>query len=165
MEKRELQEKIIGLLQADARMSCREIADRLGTEPDNVAAMIEKMEKEETIIGYHALVNNELTDSNEVRALIEVQVLPERDGGFDRVAKAICRFREVESVYLVSGQYDLRVEVVGRTLQEVALFVSSRLAPIEGIQATATHFLLKKYKDSGFTVGKDEDYERIKVSP
>ncbi len=165
MNKLELRKKIITLLQSDARMSETEIAERLQSDTATVTAIIKELEEEAAIIGYHALVNDELTGNGDVRALIEVQVLPERDGGFDRVAKTIGRFSEVRSVYLVSGQYDLRVEVVGTTLQQVALFVASRLAPIEGVQATATHFILKKYKEAGFTVERDENYERLKVSP
>ncbi len=165
MNRAELQKKIIGLLQANARMSESEIADRLQSDTVTVAENIRNLEKESAIIGYHALVNDELAGCDEVRALIEVQVMPERDGGFDRVANAICRFREVRSVYLVSGQYDLRVEVVGENLQQVALFVASRLAPIAGVQATTTHFILKKYKEAGFTVEKDENHERLKISP
>ncbi len=161
----ELRKKIIGLLQNNARLSEQEMADRLQSDPATVATILSDLEKEKVIIGYHALINDELSGNGEVKALIEVQVLPERDGGFDRVARTICRFSEVSSVYLVSGQYDLRVEVAGDSLQEVALFVSSRLAPIEGVQSTATHFLLKKYKDAGFTVEKDEHYERLKISP
>ncbi len=165
MTNEDLKKAVIGLLQKNARIGESEIADRLRSDPETVARLIREMEGDGTIIGYHALVNDELAGNGEVRALIEVQVLPERDGGFDRVARAIGRFREVRSVYLVSGQYDLRVEVTGETLQQVALFVASRLAPIDGVQATATHFMLKKYKESGFSVEKDEDYERLKVSP
>ncbi len=161
----ELKKKIIALLQRNARMSDVEIAERLLSETDTVAGAIKELENEGAIIGYHALVNEEIAGGDEVRALIEVQVLPDRDGGFDRVARVISRFSEVRSVYLVSGQYDLRVEVVGETLQQVALFVASRLAPIDGVQATATHFLLKKYKESGFAAERDEVYERLKISP
>ncbi len=161
----ELRRKIIKLLQQNARLNNEEIAERLQSDPQTVAELIAELEDEKIIIGYHALINDELSGNGEVKALIEVQVLPERDGGFDRVARAISRFNEVRSVYLVSGQYDLRVEVEGESLQQLAFFVSSRLAPIEGVQSTATHFLLKKYKDSGFTVEKDEDYERLKISP
>jgi len=165
MNESELRKQIIGLLKSNARMPVGEIADRLGVTEKTIARLIEEMEKDSTIVGYYALVNEEFNGENDVRAIIEVQVQPERDGGFDRAARTICKFREVRSVYLVSGQYDLRLEVVGDSLQEVASFVASRLAPIEGIKSTATHFLLKKYKEAGFRSEKDEDYERLKVSP
>ena len=161
----ELKHQLIDLLKGNARLSAEQIADRLATSPQKVEKLIQEMEADGTIIGYCAVINEDFDGGDDVRAIIEVQVEPERDGGFDRVARTICKFDEVQSVYLVSGQYDLRLEVVGETLQEVAAFVASRLAPIEGIRATATHFLLKKYKVAGFRSEKDEDYERLKVSP
>ena len=156
---------ILALLQVNARMSIQEIADRLSLETEDVASMINAMEGDGTILGYCAMVNAEAVDDGEVRAIIEVEVQPERDRGFDHVALAIGRFSEVTSVYLVSGRYDLRLEVTGKSLQEIAFFVAGKLASVEGVKATATHFLLKKYKEAGFMLDKDQEYERLKVSP
>jgi DNA-binding Lrp family transcriptional regulator len=157
--------KILHLLQSNARTSNREIGDRLQMSETDVARLIAEMEQDCTIMGYHALVNQEALHDAPVRAIIEVEVQPERDGGFDRIARMVGRFAEVTDVYLVSGRYDLRLEVVGDSLQEVAFFVASKLAPLEGIRGTATHFLLKKYKEAGFALEKDEEYERLKVTP
>jgi len=157
--------KILDLLQKNARIPQREIADRLQLSEEEVTVLIAEMEADRTILGYHALVNQEALDTTAVRAIIEVQVRPERDGGFDRVARQLAKFDEVTDVTLVSGGYDLRLEVVGESLQEVALFVASKLAPLDGVRATATHFLLKKYKEAGFALHEDEDYERLKVTP
>lgn len=161
----QLRHDILDLLKSNARLPAEAIAERLATSPQKVERMIAEMEADGTIIGYCALVNDEFTGEKDVRAIIEVQVHPERDGGFDRIANTIGKFPEVHSVFLVSGQYDLRLEVVGETLQDVASFVASRLATIEGIRSTATHFLLKKYKVAGFRSEKDEEYERLKVTP
>ena len=165
MATKEIQQKILRLLEENARISTDEIADRLQLTANQAAEIIKAMEDEGKILGYHALVDSEFLGEAGVRAIIEVEVQPERDGGFDRVAKAVSKFDEVVSVFLVSGRYDLRLEVVGETLQEVASFVASKLAPLEGVRATATHFLLKKYKDAGFVLEKDEEYERLKVTP
>lgn len=165
MEQVEKRRGILGLLQGNARMTTREIADRLSLEEDEVVSLVGAMERDGTILGYCAMVNADAVDDGEVRAIIEVEVQPERDRGFDHVAFTIGRFSEVKAVYLVSGQYDLRLEVSGRSLQEIAFFVAGKLASIDGVKATATHFLLKKYKEAGFMLDRDEEYERLKVSP
>jgi DNA-binding Lrp family transcriptional regulator len=156
---------IVKLLQTNARMSTCEIADRLSIDEAEVSSLIAAMESDGTILGYCAMVNSDAIDNDETRAIIEVEVHPERDGGFDRIANTIGRFREVEAVYLVSGRYDLRLEITGQSLREIAFFVASKLASIDGVKSTATHFLLKKYKEAGFMVDKDENYERLKVAP
>jgi len=160
-----LKKQILQLLHDNARISNQEIADRLNITPEQAEEIIDNLEKDNLVMGYRALVNTEFLKENEVRAIIEVEVQPERDGGFDRVAKLMSKFDNVVSVFLVSGRYDVRLEVVGDSLEEVASFVSSKLAPMTGIKATATHFLLKKYKDAGVILEKDEEYERLKVSP
>lgn len=165
MEKNENRQDIVKLLQVNARMSVKEIADRLAIEEAEVASLITALERDGTILGYCAMVNSDAIDDDETRAIIEVEVQPERDGGFDRVASTIGRFREVQAVYLVSGRYDLRLEITGQSLREIAFFVASKLAPIEGVKSTATHFLLKKYKEAGFMLDKEENYERLKVAP
>ena len=165
MNTADLKEEILLLLQENARTPLQEIADRLMTAPETVRQLVDELERDGLLMGYHAVVNQDLLPSPKVRAIIEVEVQPERDGGFDRVARTISKFEEVESVFLVSGRYDLRLEVVGESLQQVAFFVASKLAPLNGVQATATHFILKKYKEAGFALQKDEEYERLKVTP
>lgn len=163
--KSELAQKILALLQENARITDAELGDRLGIPAAQAAERISALEKNGTIRGYHAVVDDALLGDGAVRAIIEVEVQPERDGGFDRAARMISKFDEVLSVFLISGRYDLRLEVSGKSLQEVAFFVASKLAPLKGVRSTATHFLLKKYKESGFVLDKDEEYERLKISP
>lgn len=165
MDTAEMKEEILLLLRDNARMPLQEIAERLSASLQAVRDLIDELERDGLLMGYHAVVNQDLLPNPEVRAIIEVEVQPERDGGFDRVARTISKFEEVESVFLVSGRYDLRLEVVGDSLQNVAFFVASKLAPLNGVQATATHFILKKFKEAGFALQKDEEYERLKVTP
>ena len=165
MDKAETKDKILRLLQRNARLTEKELADRLQTTPEEVSALIRKMQEDRTIMGYYALVNEDKLENAGVRAIIEVEVQPQREGGYDRVAFMISKFPEVKTVQLVSGRYDLRLEVVGASLQEVGLFVASKLAPINGVKATVTHFLLKNYKEAGFRFYEDEYYERLKVAP
>lgn len=165
MATEKLKRNVLQLLHDNARIPGQEIAERLGISPEQADAVVASLEKEGLVMGYRALVNTEYMKENEVRAVIEVEVQPERDGGFDRVARAISKFDKVVSVFLISGRYDLRLEVVGDSLEEVASFVSSKLAPMTGIKSTVTHFLLKKYKDAGVILEKDEEYERLKISP
>ncbi len=161
----ELRQEILALIEHNARMDVRKIAERLGVPTAVVSRLIEEMEADRTILGYYTLLNEEKPQDARVRAVIEVAVRPERDGGFDRIAHRICRFPEVRTVYLVSGQSDLRIEVSGATMREVAGFVASKLAPIDGVRSTVTHFLLKKYKEAGVFLDEEEDYERLKIVP
>ena len=165
MKKDAIRQAVIALLQKTARLTDRQIADRLGIPAAKVGAEIAAMEAAGIILGYHAMVNEEKWNHGEVRAMIELEIQPERDGGYDSVAQSICRFPEVRTVYLISGQRDLRLEVVGKSLREVASFVASKLAPLPGVRSTATHFFLKTYKEYGFTPQKEEVYERLKVAP
>ena len=160
-----MKEKILNLLKKDARLSASEIADRLATDVATVTGIIDECEKGKTIYGYCALVNEEAFDKPPVRALIEVSVQPERDDGFDNIARKISKFTQVSDVMLVSGNYDLQLIVVGDSLQDIAGFVSSKLAPMDGVTSTRTHFMLKKYKECGFTAEDEEDYERLSVTP
>jgi DNA-binding Lrp family transcriptional regulator len=162
---KEIRAQIMRLLQKNARISNQEIADRLAVDLATVEKVIRQLEDEHVIMGYSALINVDRLETPEVRAVIEVEVLPERDGGFDRVARCISKFPEVLAVQLLSGDYDLALEVKGETLQEVAYFVASKLSTIDGVKATRTHFLLKKYKQAGFVLHEDEDYERLKIVP
>jgi len=165
MDRQQLRQATLDLLRRNARIPAAAVAERLQTTPETIAELIREMEQDGTIIGYYALVNEEILESTAVRAIIEVQVQPQRDSGFDPVALKISKFPEVQTVHLVSGGYDLRLEVVGRSLHEVASFVASKLAPLDGVKATVTHFLLKKYKEAGFQLREDEAYERLKVVP
>lgn len=156
---------ILRLLRQNGRMAAAEIADRLQSTVALVESTIAHMERDGLIMGYSVVVDEDKITNGEVRAIIEVEVQPERDGGFDHVAMAIGRFPEVHSVYLVSGRYDLRLEVVGQSLQDVARFVASKLASQDGVKATATHFILKKYKEAGVELREEVPYERLKIVP
>ena len=161
----ENREKVLGQLQKNARITPEQLSERLMLSVEEVNEIIEKCENENIIRGYYALINEENYHLKRVRALIEVSVRPERDGGFDRIARNIAKFPEVTDVVLISGNYDLQLVVVGDSLNEVATFVAHKLAPLDGIQSTRTHFMLKKYKEAGFQFEDDEDYERLKVTP
>ncbi|MCK5801197.1 MAG: Lrp/AsnC family transcriptional regulator [Lentisphaeria bacterium] len=165
MAPEDLNAQILRLLRRNARMSATEMAARLDVTAEAVAEAVAQMETNSTIMGYSAVINADRLPEQEVRAIIEVEVQPQRDGGFDNVAMRISKFPEVHSVYLVSGRYDLRLEVVGTSLQDIGSFVASKLASQEGVKATATHFLLKKYKEAGVKLQEDEQYERLKVVP
>ena len=164
MDKIELNKKVVSLLSRNARMSDREIADRLGVSEGEVHAAIANLEAERTIVGYAAVVSEQFV-TDEVRAIIEVAIQPERDTGFDNIAERLSRFPEVRSAYLVSGKYDLRLEVVGKSLQDVASFVAGKLASQDGVKSTATYFLLNKYMEAGIQFAKEEKHERLKIVP
>ena len=161
----EIREKILKLLQKNARLSSTCIAEMLMISEKEVESIIKECEEQNIIRGYYALINEDNLPKQRVRALIEVSVEPERDSGFERIARNISKFSEVTDVLLVSGNFDLQLIVVGDSLNEVANFVSRKLAPLDGIHSTRTHFMLKKYKEAGFQLEKDEEYERLKVTP
>lgn len=142
-------EQILELLQDDAQLTPSQLAVMLGESEEAVAKAIAQYEREGVIRGYHALVNWERTETQKASALIELRITPKKDTGFDEIAGRIMNFPEVESVYLMSGGYDLAVTVTGRTMQDVAMFVQKRLATLDGVLSTATHFVLTKYKDGG----------------
>ncbi len=161
-----MQNKVLRLLCENSRISSQEIADRLNIQESEAAAIIKKLEADKIICGYTVIVNEEaLSGAKKVQALIEVKVTPQRDGGFDKVAKRIALFDAVKELSLVSGGYDLLLTVEGDTLQEVAAFVSEKLSTIDGVLSTATSFRLKKYKEAGKTIEYQDDYERLKVCP
>jgi DNA-binding Lrp family transcriptional regulator len=157
--------KIIDLLKEDARRSSELIATLLGTEEEVVAAAIREMEADNIIAKYATVVNWSKVDSDKVTALIEVQITPERGRGFDAIAERIYLYPEVKSVFLMSGAYDLLVEIEGRTLKEVASFVSNKLSPLDRILSTKTHFILKKYKQDGIIFEDHEDDQRMLITP
>lgn len=156
---------LLKLLQNDARLSLEELSDRLGIETSEVEKQIEALNANGTILGYHAVVDRDRTESRDVAALIEVKLTPEREGGFDRLASRIAKFDQVSSCHLMSGGYDLAVIVEGRDLREVATFVSEKLSTLEGVISTATHFQLKVYKQSGFLASTSLEPNRLPVTP
>ncbi|MCL1918086.1 MAG: Lrp/AsnC family transcriptional regulator [Peptococcaceae bacterium] len=157
---------ILELLERNAKLTAQEIAIYLDLPEAEVEAEIAELEKEQIICGYGAFINWGRTDSGLLTALIEVKVTPARGKGFNRIAERIYRFDEVKAVYLMSGAYDLAVIIEGRSLEEIALFVSDKLAPLESVLSTATHFVLRKYKDHGIIFNeKNADDERMIISP
>ena len=138
------------------KVSRAKIAHMLGVTDEEVAAEIKKLEEENVIVGYKTLINWDKTDTEVVNALIELRVTPQRGEGFDKIADRIYKYPQVKSLYLMSGAYDLAVTIEGKTMKEVALFVAQKLAPMDCIVSTATHFVLKKYKEEGIVFGESE---------
>ena len=150
-------EEILNILDKEkGNVSRAKIAQMLGMEEKEVADKIEKMEKENVIVGYKTIVNWDKTDKDVVVALIELRITPQRGEGFDKVAERIYKDPQVKSLYLMSGAYDLAVTIEGKSMKEVALFVAQKLAPMDSIISTATHFVLKKYKEEGIVFEDDE---------
>ncbi len=152
--------KLLRLLEQDCTMTPEQLASMADMTVEEVRAQRKEYEEEKFILGYQAIVDWDRTDRESVTALIEVKVTPQRGAGFDRVAERIYQYDEVESVYLMSGSYDLTVIISGRTLREVAEFVGQRLATIEDVTGTATHFILKKYKEKHLIFQKQEQQAR-----
>ena len=153
-------EKLLKLLQDNAKLTVQQLAAMLDLSEDAVEAAIRKFEKDGVVKGYRALVNWERTDVHRASALIELRVTPKKDTGFDALAERVKAFPEVESVYLMSGGFDFAVFIEGKTLQEIAEFVTSRLSTIEGVLSTATHFVLKTYKEHGTVLVEEPTRER-----
>ena len=151
--------KLLQLLEDNCTLTHAQLASMTGTTEAEVAAAIAECEKDHVILGYKAIVDWDRTERESVTALIEVKVTPPRGEGFDRVAERIYQYDEVESVYLMSGSFDLTVIISGRTLKEVAQFVGEKLAPLEDVTGTATHFILKKYKEKHLIFDKQEVQE------
>ena len=150
-------EEILNILDKEkGNVSRAKIAQMLGMEEKEVADKIEKMEKENVIVGYKTIVNWDKTDKDVVVALIELRITPQRGEGFDKVAERIYKYPQVKSLYLMSGAYDLAVTIEGKSMKEVALFVAQKLAPMDSIISTATHFVLKKYTEEGIVFEDDE---------
>lgn len=156
---------LIKLLNQNARFSNEELASMLGTTPEDIAAQIDKLEKNGVIKGYSVILDESLADKDMVMAIIELKVTPQRDCGFDEIAKTIMMYDEVDSISLMSGSYDLSVTVKGRNLQDIALFVAQRLSTIEGVLSTTTHFILKTYKEKGIFIEQEDKDERGFIAP
>ena len=160
-----LKSKILKLLGEDCRYSPEKIALMLGADGGEVKAAIEEMEREGAIVKYTAIINEDKLSEDKVEALIEVKVTPQRNRGFDAIAEEIYRFPEVKSLYLMSGGFDFTVVIEGKTLKDVALFVSEKLSSIENVIARQTHFILKKYKIDGIAVNGQDSNKRIPFQP
>jgi DNA-binding Lrp family transcriptional regulator len=158
-------DELLQLLKQDARESVKNLAVMLNISEDEVRDRIAELERCGVIRGYQAVVNEDQLDLNLIHAVIEVRMKPERGGGYDRVAGRIGKYPEVESLFLMSGGYDLLVFVKGSTLKEVAGFVNERLATLDGVLSTSTHFTLKTYKDQGVLMETESTHERLQVSP
>ncbi|MEK7281356.1 MAG: Lrp/AsnC family transcriptional regulator [Chloroflexota bacterium] len=157
--------EILKVLEQDARATPQQIAAMTGLSVAEVEKTLEQALAQGIILKYKALINWEKAGEERVWALIEVKVAPQREVGFDAVAERIARFPQVHTMYLVSGTYDLAVLVVARTMHEVAAFVSGKLAPLESIQSTVTHFLLKRYKEDGELLAGEERVKRLPLAP
>jgi len=158
-------DELLKLLRKNALESPETFAKLLNISESDVRTRIAEYEKSGVIRGYQAIVNEDKLDLDRVNAVIEVKITPEREGGFDHVAARIGKFPEVESLFLMSGAYDLLVFVSGSNLKDVAFFVSEKLATIPGVISTSTHFMLKTYKDRGVLMQTEKEHERLKVSP
>lgn len=155
-------EKLLRILSENARLSCDQLAAMTGEAPEAVAAKIEELEAQGVIKGYRAVVDWDKTDRDLCIARIEIRVTPKSGMGFDDIANTIAQFDEVEDVTLMSGSYDLALTVTGKSFKEVAMFVSRRLAPLDSVQSTATHFVLRKYKEAGIvTAGRARDEREV----
>lgn len=160
-----LETSLLDLLQEDCRIQLEKLAVMTCSSLDEVAAAIDNLEKRKIILRYSPTINWDRTDRERVEAMIEVRVTPQRDMGFDAIARRIYRFDEVKSVYLMSGSYDLLVLVEARTLKELAAFVSGKLSPLETVTGTATSFVLKRYKEEGVIFDNDDTDRRLVISP
>ena len=158
-------DELLSILKKNARTSLEDIARMTRSTPAAVAARIEEYEREGTLRGYRALINEDHLKEDRVTAVIEVKVQPEREGGFDRIARRISGFPEVVNMHLMSGKFDLLRFVEGKNLREVAMFVSERLATLNGVLSTGTHFMLKTYKQDGVLMDGEKVDDRLQVSP
>lgn len=157
--------EIFKILEEDARKTPQQIATMTGIPLSKVKGAIKQAERDRTILKYKAIVNWDRLGEEQVVALVEVRLVPQRDVGFDAIAERIYRFPEARSVYLMSGTYDLAVLVTGKTMHEVASFVTQKLAPLDGVQGTVTHFLLKRYKEDGEILEVEERPKRVPIMP
>ena len=160
-----MREELLSIIERNSRVDIKELASRLGVTEIEIANELESLERENVICGYHTLVDWEKTSVEKVTALIEVRVTPQRGQGFDRIAERIYNYPEVKSVYLISGGFDLLVTLEEKSLKEIAGFVSDKLSTLDSVLSTATHFILKKYKDHGTILEKKHIDEREVITP
>ncbi len=160
-----MREEILDIIEKNSKAEISDLSVMLGRSEQEISNEIKEMEENKIICGYNTLINWDKVDAEKVTALIEVKVTPQRGEGFDKIADRIYRFKEVKSVYLMSGGFDLTVIIEGKTMKEVALFVGQKLAPLEAVLSTATHFVLKKYKEHGIILEDDKKDERMVVTP
>ncbi|MCI8694873.1 MAG: Lrp/AsnC family transcriptional regulator [Lachnospiraceae bacterium] len=160
-----MREELLAIVEKNSRIDLGELAVLLGKPEAEVADELAAMEKEGVICGYHTLIDWEKTSNEKVTALIEVRVTPQRGQGFDRIAERIYQYPEVQSVYLISGGYDLMVILEGKSLREISAFVSDKLSTLDTVLSTATHFILKKYKDHGTVLSRKKEDEREMITP
>ena len=160
-----MREQILAIIEKNSRIDIKELAVILGAEEIDVANELKAMEEEGIICGYHPMIDWEKTSIEKVTALIEVRITPQRGKGYDNIAERIYKYPDVNSVYLISGGYDLLVTVDGKTLKSVSSFVNEKLATIEGVLSTATHFILKKYKDHGTILTRKCEDQREMITP
>lgn len=160
-----MREKLLSVIEKNSRIDVKELAVIMGEEEIDIVNELAAMESEGIICGYHTLIDWEKTSIEKVSALIEVRVTPQRGQGFDKIAERIYKYPEVNSVYLISGGYDLLVTLEGKSLKEISAFVSDKLSTLETVLSTATHFILKKYKDHGTILAKKYEDTREKVTP
>lgn len=158
-----LKQEILKILEGDARTTPEQIARMTGAKVDEIKQIISDAETDRTIVRYKTVINWEKISNERVEAIIEVKVVPQRDTGFDAIAERIYRFPEARTVYLMSGTYDLAVLVTGKTMHQVADFVSQKLSQIDGVQGTTTHFMLKRYKEDGAVLAGAEEIPRQQV--
>ena len=157
--------ELLELLEHDARRSIKDLATMLGRSDYEVEEQMKKLEKDKIILGYNAMIDWNKYGDNNVNAIIEVNVTPQREFGFDAIAERIYRFDEVKTVYLMSGSFDLLVIVEGKTLNNIADFVARRLSTIEGVTSTRSHFMLKAYKKDGIIIDDKEKDHRLVITP
>jgi DNA-binding Lrp family transcriptional regulator len=158
-------DELLKILRKDASQKPPQLAAMLNTTEADITARIRQLEEDKTILAYQAIINEAKIETDDVRAVIEVRVTPERGGGFDRLAERIAKYSEVSNCYLMSGAYDLLVIVEGNNLQNVARFVAEKLATIDGVISTSTHFMLKAYKQQGVLMHHAHADERLPITP
>jgi DNA-binding Lrp family transcriptional regulator len=160
-----MKNEVLEILRSNARTSNAEIARRLDLSEDQVTLEVERLEQNKTVLGYRAIVNPEKLEDEPTLGIIEVKITPQRNVGYDTIAAQIYKFPEVKLCYLISGSYDVLVFIEGHNLKDVANFVSQKLATIDNVTSTTTHFILKKYKEAGVMIGEETPTERLPIAP
>lgn len=161
----DLYNEVIDMLESDAKLSVEDMAAMAGATAAEVKAAVEKLESDKVIVKYTAVINREKTAAEQAEALIEVKVIPIRGLGYDDLAERIYKFSEVKSVYLMSGTYDLAVIVRAENMKQISQFVFEKLAVLDGVASTVTHFIMRKYKEHGVILTEREEKERLVISP